>query len=316
MGMTFQQSYKALKEERMVSSPSIHPRLAASIEEWRIQTGLEFPTEAELKRVILPLVGKIAEAADAQRQMLIVGLAGAQGSGKSTYAELCRRTLEEAFQLRTAVISLDDLYLDRKARSQVAEKVHPLFQTRGVPGTHDIGLGLELIKRLRKADDSTKVYLPRFDKSEDNPRSSGEWPIWQGRCDVLIIEGWCVGARAQRQSELAEPVNELERDFDPDGKWRHFVNRMLATEYQTLFTEIDVLTMLKVPSMSQVFEWRELQESKLRASAEAKGAFTMSKEQVQHFVMHFERITRFMLEEMPSRADLLVRINADHCPEY
>src|SRR5690348_14070644 len=70
---------------------------------------------------------------------ILVGLAGAQGSGKSTMAPRVAQQLEDA-GLRTAILALDDFYLTHAERAERARTVHPLLATRGVPGTHDIAL--------------------------------------------------------------------------------------------------------------------------------------------------------------------------------
>jgi len=129
----------------------------------------------------------------------------------------------------------------------------------------------------------------------------------------VIFEGWCVGARPQRPHELREPVNELERSEDPSGDWRYYVNRELGGRYQDLFAQIDVLMMLRPPSFDYVVEWREAQEARLRQRSEAKEV--MSQTDVRRFVMYFERLTRFMWEEMPARADAVVYLGDDHLPE-
>ncbi len=81
---------------------------------------------------------------------------------------------------------------------------------------------------------------------------------------------------------------------------------------------IDVQVLLQVESMNRVFEWRRLQECKLRLKAQREGSArkeqlrVMSDVQVNQFVMHYERLTRHMLEEMPGRADILFPLNETH----
>jgi D-glycerate 3-kinase len=190
-----------------------------------------------------------------------------------------------------------------------AETIHPLLATRGVPGTHDVGLGARTIRALREGK---PLALPRFDKTRDDRAPVSAWPRWDGPCDVLIFEGWCVGARPQPRHALEEPMNGLERLEDPTGDWRYYVNRELGGHYQSLFMEIDLLMMLRPPSFDRVYAWREQQEARLRASG--GGPRVMSPTAVRRFVMHFERLTRFMWEEMPGRADVVVTLDADHAP--
>lgn len=246
-------------------------------------------------------------------ETVVVGLTGAQGTGKSTLATRLQQMLQNEFRIRTAVVSLDDLYLTAEERQAKAESVHPLLATRGVPGTHDVDLGLRVLRGLRRVRKGARVVLPSFDKATDDRRPKTEWGVWTGPCDLVIFEGWCVGARAQLPRELTEPVNALERDEDPVGKWREYVNHKLGGPYQELFRELDLLVMLRPPSLDRVYRWREQQEAELRDRA-GTARHVMSPPEVRRFVMHFERLTRFMLDEMPSRADAVVDLGDDHEP--
>jgi D-glycerate 3-kinase len=128
---------------------------------------------------------------------------------------------------------------------------------------------------------------------------------------VLLFEGWCVGARPQPEQQLAEPVNALERESDPDGRWRRFANQQLAGEYQRLFARLDWLILLNAPGFESVLAWRTLQEHKLRDRLVAEGqplARVMSDGQVARFIAHYERLTRHILEEMPGRADDVIPV--------
>lgn len=247
-------------------------------------------------------------------RMVVLGLCGAQGSGKSTAARVVEDSLRELAGVAVATLSLDDLYLSRAARGRLARDVHPLFSTRGVPGTHDVERGLTVIDSLRNARSGTVTRLPRFDKATDEPvDAAGEVSI-TGRPDVLLFEGWCVGARAQQAPALAEPVNSLERLEDPEGRWRRYVNEQLAGPYQRLYGEIDRLVLLRAPRFEFVVAWRQEQEHKLARRAATIGRAekplrVMSDREVARFVMHYERVTRHVLEEMPGYADLIVELD-------
>lgn len=250
------------------------------------------------------LADYIANEAKARDATLTVGLCGTQGSGKSTLAAALKPLLE-ARGITVAVLSLDDLYLTRQERLALAESVHPLLRTRGVPGTHDVALGLQTLRALAVRG---VVALPAFDKSRDDRLPTHLWPTVQAPVQVIILEGWCVGAVADDAS-LAEPVNALERDFDADGTWRRFVNRSLAGPYQVLFAMLDRLILLKAPDFDVVYRWRLEQEHKLREQIAAGGgdlSRVMDDQQVRQFISHYERLTRHILQEMPARADVLV----------
>jgi D-glycerate 3-kinase len=253
------------------------------------------------------LWGPVAEAIlvrwRARQGPLVVGLCGPQGSGKSTGAEVLRMLLE-AGGARSAIVGLDDLYLSREARRELARRVHPLLATRGPPGTHDPALGLSLIAALTTQE---AVASPRFDKASDDRAPQSAWPIVTGPADIVVFEGWCVGARPEAPDALARPINTLEMRQDTDGRWRRFVNEALGGPYQALFAGIGLLVMLRPPSFEAILDWRIEQEHKLRDRR--AGAAILSDEAVGVFIQHFERVARWLDAEMPSRADVVVTLD-------
>jgi D-glycerate 3-kinase len=251
-----------------------------------------------------PLADRFAGEA---KRPLVVGINGAQGTGKTT---LCRFLEELLYQrrLRAVTLSLDDLYLTKAERLTLARDEHPLFATRGVPGTHDVALGEAIVDDLRAG---RTTPLPYFAKAADDRAADGK--IVESRVDVILFEGWCVGAVPQPAAALRDPVNRLEADEDADGSWRREVNRRLATDYAELFARIDLLVMLKVESFEAVRANRRLQEQKL-AARDPTGAALMDDAALDRFLMHYERLTRWMLEEMPARADVLIEIGPDQRP--
>ena len=241
---------------------------------------------------------------------LVLGLCGAQGSGKTTLAQALRVRLEQA-GITAAVLSLDDLYLMRAEREVLAQTVHPLLRTRGVPGTHDVPLGQAVFAALDRGE---AAALPRFDKALDDRLPPAAWDRVPAGVQVVIFEGWCVGARPQAEAALAQPVNALERDDDPDGVWRRYVNAALAGPYQALFARIDVLALLAAPGFDSVLGWRGQQEQVLRARAGVNAPGVMGDAALVRFIQHYERLTRHMLTEMPPRADILARLAEDRTP--
>lgn len=257
-----------------------------------------------VRSVAAPLAERIAAAA--RPGGIVVGLCGPQASGKSTLTAVLGRLLA-ARGLRTAALSLDDLYLTRAERAELAARTHRLLATRGVPGTHDVALGLRLLAGLRRPG---RTILPRFDKAADD---RGEGEAFEGPADVVIFEGWCVGAAPQPAPALTRPVNDLERTRDADGAWRRFVNAQLEGPYRELFAPIDLLVLLQAPGFEVVLAWRQEQERKLRerlAREGAGGKRAMSDEEVAAFIAHYERLTRWILQEMPARADAVVALDA------
>jgi D-glycerate 3-kinase len=277
------------------------------------QMQLDQHLEQVLVDIYIPLAATLQQNASRQDETLLVGVNGAQGAGKSTLCRLLQVVLEQGFGLRAATLSIDDLYLTRSEREALAEQVHPLLKTRGVPGTHDVALGRQLLSELRQLQHGQQVAVPEFDKASDDRRPSEAWRQVDGSLDLILFEGWCVGAVPEAEPALIEPVNRLECDEDPARTWRHFVNQSLQQDYAELFAELDLLIMLKVPGMANVLDWRGLQEQKLAASTDQDRPHkVMDTVTLQRFIMHYERLTRWMLAEMPGRADLVLELNADH----
>ncbi|MDE2412718.1 MAG: kinase [Sphingomonadales bacterium] len=232
---------------------------------------------------------------------LTIGICGSQGSGKSTLvADLAEQLALRG--VRVATLSLDDLYLTRAERQVLARDVHPLFATRGVPGTHDVALGLATIEALARGE---ATPLPHFDKAIDDRAPESGWPRAPADTQVLLLEGWCVGAAPQEESALVAPVNALERGEDADGRWRAYANAALAGDYQRLWSKLDHLILLAAPGWEIVAKWREQQEAALRQRG---GSAVMSEAEVSRFIRHYERLTRHILATMPDYADITVRL--------
>lgn len=240
-------------------------------------------------------------------QPLVVGICGAQGSGKTTLAGAVAEALR-SHGAATAVLSLDDLYLTRAKRQRLARTVHPLFATRGVPGTHDVALGLAVLDSLARGN---ATALPRFDKSADDRAPREQWDSAPEGARVVLFEGWCVGAAPQGKEALIAPVNALEASEDPQGIWRGHADRALAGPYAELFERIDFLALLAAPGFEVVRGWREQQEAQLRERAGPDASGVMSPGEIERFIQHYERLTRHILHEMPARADMVVRLGPD-----
>ncbi|HEY4276231.1 MAG TPA: hypothetical protein VGM68_12140 [Rhizomicrobium sp.] len=258
-----------------------------------------------VQRIWHPLATRI-ETLARDRTGLVVGICGSQGSGKSTGAAVLQILLRAA-GLTVATFSIDDLYLPRADRARLAENIHPLLATRGPPGTHDVALGIRLLDALRAPG---VIAIPRFDKAHDTRADPAQWEQFTGPADVILFEGWCVGARPEPAEALAQPINALERTSDPDGVWRRYINEALAGPYRHLFDRIAFQVFLAAPSFEVVAGWRKEQEAKLRE----KGGGGMSDADIDNFVQFYERLTRFMLAEMPDRADALVRLGEHREP--
>lgn len=274
----------------------------------RVGAVTDLSTDIATLRLKSPLRALILDLLNGRtRSPLVLGVCGAQGSGKSTLAEeLIQMVRGEG--LVVAALSLDDIYLTRAEREVLARDVHPLLGTRGVPGTHDVALGLSV---LRDIDAGKPLLLPRFDKLADDRLPPDRWERVDQPLDVLIFEGWCVGARPQSAAFLSKPINSLERDSDPDGTWRAYVNAALAGDYQQLFARIDFLMLLAAPAWNVVLQWRGEQELGLQKQAGKHSGRGMEVAEIARFIQHYERLTRYILEEMPARADLTIQLGVD-----
>ncbi len=268
-----------------------------------------------IANALLPLGAAIAARARLSDHMVVVGLCGAQGSGKSTAAAALVEMLQQE-DLPSVALSIDDFYLPRAERIALSRTVHPLLVTRGVPGTHDVELALATVDSL--AEDEPTL-LPAFDKATDDRRPRAQWRSCQGPMRVVILEGWCVGAQPQTTAQLATPVNALEKDEDADGRWRSHVNEALATRYPLLFNRMSLLALLAAPSFEVVQRWRSEQEHRLREKLEREGgdaSRVMSDAAIARFIAHYERVTRHILAEMPQRADHLISLDEQRVARY
>ncbi|MEM0515544.1 kinase [Pseudoalteromonas sp. YIC-827] len=262
---------------------------------------------AQIVDYFAPLAQQISATKKSGRA-LFVTINGAQGSGKSTLADYLACHLREEGGLNVCACSLDDFYYSQTQRKELAQRVHPLLATRGVPGTHDIARLHRLVDEVRQGQ--APLSVPRFNKAMDEPSDPGEWQHFSRPIDVLIIEGWCVGTPPQSEEALQVPINVLEQELDADGRWRRYVNTCLAQDYQPVFADADISIMLKAPSFDAVLTWRWQQEQKLIARV-GHTAHTMSKAQVADFISYFERLTRHALAQLPHRTQVVLELDLE-----
>jgi D-glycerate 3-kinase len=255
------------------------------------------------------LLDQILSARKRCGRPVVIGLCGAQGSGKSTTARRLAAQLE-AGGYATAVLSIDDFYHTRSERTTLAASTHPLLATRGVPGTHDVELAIRTLSNLLQASAANTVPIPKFDKSRDDRVPETDWTPHQGPVEVVLLEGWCVGARPQPEDALTISVNDLEREEDADGRWRRYVNQRLEGDYADLFSLLDLRILLRPPDFETVYSWRAQQEAGLSRTGQSLSP--MTDHELHRFIAHYERLTRWILLDEP--ANVIVHLDSRRVP--
>lgn len=253
-----------------------------------------------------PLAVDIATYQKKLGRPLLIGINGSQGSGKSTLAALLRVLLSNEHGRAVLDLSIDDFYLTRDERQALAKQVHPLLATRGVPGTHDTGLLLQTLESLLAG--AAGVAIPRFNKALDDRVPEGKWDQSESALDVIILEGWCLGAPAESSASLTQPINALEEHEDSEGVWRAYVNRCISDAYQAVYDKVDLWVMLQAPSFDSVYRWRLEQEQKLAARLRETGESdkrVMTEAQIARFIQHYQRLTEQSLRALPETVNYL-----------
>ena len=264
-----------------------------------------------LKSYLIPISFWIANKLN-KKSPLIIGLAGGQGAGKTTISSILSLILKKYFKLNVFKISIDDFYKTRNERKKLSEITHPLLMIRGVPGTHDYKTIKDFFKKVKKK----KFYhltLPRFDKSRDDRFQKKLWYKINSKPDVIILEGWCVGAKAQKKSELVRSINSLEKAKDPDLVWRNYVNIQLKRHYKNLFKQINEIIYLRANNFKMLQKWRIKQEKTLWLKSKNKRNLRiMNRGDIINFMQTYQRITQSMFKDAPKYASIVMKLNSNH----
>jgi len=263
-----------------------------------------------LKKIYIPISFWIENKYKKKGETLILGFSGGQGSGKTTVAGILKIILKKFFKRRIHVSSIDDFYKTLEERNEISNKIHFLFKTRGVPGTHDINLVKNFFNIIRKKK-FKKIKLPKFEKAMDNRLEKKYWFNIKQKPEIVILEGWCVGAKPQSNSLIKRPINILEKYEDKDLKWRKYVNEKLKKEYKKLFVMIDHFIFMKIPNFKVVFKWRLLQEKKLKKKSYSNKKI-MSHNEIKRFIMFYQRITLQMIKDLSKSASIIMSLNKNH----
>ena len=267
--------------------------------------------ERMIKSFLIPLCFWINSKAD-KKKPYFVGLAGGQGTGKTTTSSLIKIILSKYFKLNVFRISIDDFYKTRKERISLSKRVHPMLLTRGVPGTHDINMMLNFFKKS-KSKKFNRLKLPTFNKAIDDRFNKKRWYDLKKRPDVIIFEGWCVGAKPETNNTLKKTINSMEKIKDQKQIWRKYVNDQLKTKYRKLYSQLNCLIYLKAKNFSLLQKWRLKQERKLWIkSKKSLNTKIMSRDDVLTFMQSYQRVTQNMFKYMPKYASIIINLNSNH----
>ena len=263
-----------------------------------------------LKIIYIPISFWIENKYKKKGKTLFLGFSGGQGSGKTTVVKILKIILKKFFKRKIHISSIDDFYKTLQARNEMSHTTHSLFKIRGVPGTHDINLVKKLFSLIKKKK-FKKTKLPKFDKSIDDRLKKKYWFNIKEKPEIVILEGWCVGAQPQSNFLIKKPINILEKYEDQDLTWRKKVNEKLKKEYKKLFAMIDFNIFMKVPNFNMVFKWRLLQENKLRKRFQFKKKI-MPYNEIKRFIMFYQRITLQMIKDLSKSASVVMFLNKNH----
>jgi len=293
----------------------INQQLLQELNKIKVRLNIKKNLTSVFDRIYSKLAEYIFVKKNSLSHPLIVGISGGQGSGKTTFVEFLKKILELKYNFKCYSISIDDIYKTKRDRFLLSKRKHKLFFTRGVPGTHDTKYLINYFKYLEDPKAGKKIFtIPKFNKAIDDRLSKKHWYRFSNKCDIILFEGWCVGATYENnKSILGKPINNLEKVDDRQCVWRKLVNNHLKKDYKILYSFIDFMIYLKAPSFKKVLEWRTLQEKKLSNFNKEKN-FIMNNSQLTRFVMFYERITQHMFKYMPKSADIVIPINFQHQP--
>jgi D-glycerate 3-kinase len=294
---------------KTISASVLKKKYLSFLSSQEVQTEPFYDKLGQLKNFYLPICEKINHDYQKNKKIKIIGLTGGQGAGKSTITQIIKLILNYKYNLKVVYFSIDDFYKTLKERNKLSSNVHKLFKTRGVPGTHDIKLLKKTFSDLTKKN-FKPVLIPSFDKSKDDRVPKKKWKKIYKQPQIIIFEGWCVGAIPQKNKNLIKSINTLEKNEDAKLLWRNKVNKELKHEYRKIFNKIDRLIFLKVPNFECVYKWRLLQEKKLQLTS--RGKKIMSPVQVKQFIMYYERITMQMLKDLTGKAYAVLYLDKKH----
>jgi D-glycerate 3-kinase len=259
-----------------------------------------------LEKLWLPVAFDLATARKKLNRTFIQGILGGQGTGKSTLCVILQDILRY-FGFPTASLSLDDLYLTYDER-QALQQQDSRLDRRGPPGTHDVSLGIKIIKQCLQEDYTAKISLPRFNKSAKKGAGDRfEKREEINKPDIFLFEGWFVGAQPIAEAlfdNCPDPiVTEANRQFA-------IANNQRLKAYVPLWSKLDSLIVLYPEDYRLSKEWRKEAEHKMIA----QGDDGMTDEEIDSFVEYFWQALHpeLFIKPLTKTANLVVEIKSDH----
>ena len=252
-----------------------------------------------INQYIVPIIKNIN---DSKNSKFII--AGSQGSGKSTLTTILKLVLEKFYKKKVMLLSIDDYYLSKNKRQELSKKIHPLLITRGVPGTHNISVLKKDIINFQKK--KFPIVAPLFNKLKDDISSKKK--IIK-KAEILLLEGWCCGSPPISKDYLFKNINRLETTLDKNKAWRQYYNSQLQKDYKKVFSLFDQQIYIQPPSFTYILKWRYAQEKS--NALKLKSRTFMKKTDLQKFVQHYEKLTKWMIKTMPAKADMLIKIDSN-----
>ena len=255
----------------------------------------------EIKKYYLKIIKEINSYN--YKNILKIGISGAQGSGKSRFSIILKILIESIINKKVLILSIDDFYLTLKEREKLSNNIHPLFITRGVPGTHDINLINKIINNIELGN-LKNIKIPIFSKNLDDRLKKNIKISYIP--DIIIIEGWCINTSPLPRKILMKSINIIEKKFDKNYVWRQYYNNQLKNYYKDLFLKLNFNIFLKVPNYKKIFKWKQLQEKKLSKNN------IINQKKLKYFIMHYEKITKWMINNYYNTSDICLNINNQH----
>ncbi len=257
-----------------------------------------------LKNLWLPVALDLAAKRSKLNRTFVQGILGSQGTGKTTLCIILQYLLNY-LGYSVATLSIDDLYLTY-AQRQALQQQDPRLVWRGPPGTHDVDLGLQVIEQCVQGQSSTKILMPRFDKSAFKGAGDRTNPEAIVKPDILLFEGWFVGVKPITNDcwETAPKpiITQEDRQFAKDSNQR-------LQAYLPLWSKLDSLVILDPEDYRLSKQWRKAAEHKMIAT----GKTGMSDREIDRFVEYFWKSLHpeLFIKPLTNSADLVVEIKSD-----